>query len=128
MMEPMETAVDTPQPLLIYDGDCSFCRRCVEYGRSRTRGAVLYRPYQEVAFQFPQIPIQQFRAAAQFVDRGGIFCSSAEAVFRALSYAPRWRWLLWLYKRVRPFAALSERLYRWVARHRNGLSRLLGWH
>ena len=124
----MQPAAETSKPLLIYDGDCSFCRHCVDYGRSLTRDAVAYRPYQEVAKQFPQIPIERFRAAAQFVDRGGMLCSGAEAVFRALSYAPRWRGLLWLYTRIRPFAALSEMVYRWVARHRNGLSRLLRLH
>lgn len=125
-MELMQAESESPKPLLIYDGDCTFCKRCADYGRSLTRDAVAYLPYQEVAKQFPQIPTERFRAAAQFVDRRGMFCSGAEAVFRALSYAPRWRGLLWLYTRIRPFAALSEMVYRWVARHRNGLSRLLG--
>ena len=122
----MQLASQSPKSLLIYDGDCAFCRRCVDYGRRLTRDAVAYRPYQEVAEEVPQIPIERLRSAAQFVDRGGIICSGAEAVFRALSYAPRWRGLLWLYTRIRPFAALSEMVYRWVARHRNGLSCLLG--
>ena len=121
----MQAASEHPKPLLIYDGDCSFCRYCVDYGRCLTKDALAYRPYQEVASQFPQIEMERFRAAAQFVDADGKVSSGAEAVFRALSYAPRWRWLLWLYIRFRLFASIAEMTYRWVARHRNHLSRLL---
>ncbi|MBI3933960.1 MAG: DUF393 domain-containing protein [Acidobacteria bacterium] len=124
----MQPESESPKPLLIYDGDCSLCLRCVDYGRSLTGDAVAYRAYQQVAGKLPQIPIERFRAAAQFVDRDGSISSGAEAIFRALSYAPGWKWLLWLYVHVPLFAGISERVYAWVARHRNGLSRLLGLH
>jgi len=127
-MEPMPSDAESAKPLLIYDGDCSFCRYWVDCGRRITRDSVTYAPYQEVAAQFPQIPIERFRAAAQFVDRDGTISSGAEAIFRALSYTPGWQWLLWLYTHLRLFAGVSERIYLWVARHRNGLSRLLGLH
>ncbi|MBI4479570.1 MAG: DUF393 domain-containing protein [Acidobacteria bacterium] len=124
----MPPDAESAKPLLIYDGDCSFCRYCVDYGRSLTRDSVAYAPYQEVASQFPQIPIERFRASAQFVDRDGTISSGAEAIFRALSCTPGWKWLLWLYTHLRFFAWVSERIYLWVARHRNGLSRLMGLH
>ena len=123
----MQSHPEPRKPLLIYDGDCSFCRACVDYGRRLTGEAVAYAPYQQVADQFPQIPRENFRTAAQFVDGTGKVSSGAEAVFRALSCAPGWRWPLWLYTRFRPFAAISELVYRWIARHRGGLSRLMGW-
>ena len=128
MMEPMPSDAESAKPLLIYDGDCSFCRYWVDYGRSLTRDAVSYAPYQEVAVQFPQIPIERFRLAAQFVDRDGKVSSGAAAIYGVLSYARGWKWLLWLYTHLRLFAWISERIYRWVARHRNGLSRLMGLH
>lgn len=125
MIVPMETDPIPSKPLLIYDGDCAFCRNCVEYGRRLTGDAVAYAPYQQVGARFPQVSTEQFRAAAQFVECGGKISSGAEAVFRALSYAPRCRWLLRLYTRSRSFAAVSERVYAWVARHRDGLYRLM---
>jgi len=125
MMVPMETESDSSKPLLIYDGDCAFCRDCVEYGRRLTGDAVAYASYQQVGARFPQVSIEQFRAAAQFVECSGKISSGAEAVFRTLAYAPRCSWLLKLYTRFRPFAAMSERVYVWVARHRNGLFRLM---
>ena len=120
-----ERSKDTP--LLIYDGDCAFCRFWVEYWRRRAGEAVLFAPYQDVAEQFPEIPLARFRAAAQFRDANGQFSSGAEAVFRTLACAPgaRRRWPLWAYARVPLFGWVSEAAYRWVARHREGLYRLM---
>ena len=128
MMEPMPPYAESAKPLLIYDGDCSFCRYWVDYGRRLTRDSVAYAPYQEVAAQFPQIPIERFRLAAQFVDPDGTISSGAAAIYSVLSYARGGKWLLWLYTHLRLFAGVSERIYLWVARHRNGLSRLMGLH
>ena len=122
-----ESPKDTP--LLIYDGDCAFCRFWVEYWKERTGEAVGYAPYQDVAHLFPEISIEQFRQAARFRDADGRFSSGAEAVFRTLACAPgaSRRWLLWAYERVPLFGFLSEAVYRWVARHREGLYRLTRW-
>ena len=125
-MPPKET---NQVPLLIYDGACAFCRFWVERWKQRTGDRVAYAPYQEVAPQFPEIPLERFQAAAQFRDAGGRFSSGAEAVFRALACAPgaSRRGLLWAYTHVRAFAVLSEAVYRWVARRRGGLYRLTRW-
>ena len=37
------------KPLLIWDGDCDFCRKWVDRWRHVTRDRVDYAPYQEVA-------------------------------------------------------------------------------
>ena len=61
-----ETSTDQPafaakppasgqRPLLIYDGDCGFCVYSVRYWQKLTGDAVEYRPYQDVAAQFPDI-------------------------------------------------------------------------
>ena len=116
-------------PLLIYDGDCPFCRFWVERWKHRTGTAVSFAPYQEAARQFPEIPLERFQAAAQFRDADGHFYSGAEAVFRALACSPgaSRRWLRWTYAHVPLFAVLSEAVYRWIARHRVGLYRLTRW-
>lgn len=110
--------------LFIYDGDCSFCKFWIEYGKRLTGSAVSYAPYQEVAGQFPEIPLERFRAAAQFVDASGKISGGAEAVFRMLTCVPGKQWLLRLYLRVPLFAALAEWAYRFVARHRGAFYRL----
>jgi predicted DCC family thiol-disulfide oxidoreductase YuxK len=49
------------KPLMVFDGDCHFCRRWVERWREMTRGEVDYAPSQEVGAQFPEIPAAEFR-------------------------------------------------------------------
>jgi len=50
-------------PLLIYDGDCSFCMRWIHRWRLITGSRVSYVPYQATASQFSQIPLERFEAS-----------------------------------------------------------------
>src|SRR5947207_768609 len=83
------------RPLLIYDGDCPFCKYWVGYWKSVTGERVAYAPYQDVAEQFPEIPLENFRAAAHFVDAQGNVSKGAEAMFRSLACSPDRQWPLW---------------------------------
>ncbi|HVN64828.1 MAG TPA: hypothetical protein VMT58_09345, partial [Candidatus Binataceae bacterium] len=65
------TTMDPSRPLLIYDGDCGFCRYWVRYWEALTRDKVAYAPYQEVGAQYPQIPIHEFENAIQYVGPDG---------------------------------------------------------
>src|SRR5690242_17266418 len=47
-------------PILVYDGDCAICRVWVAYWQGLTQGAVIFRPYQEAAADFPAIPREAF--------------------------------------------------------------------
>lgn len=116
-----------PKPLLIYDGECGFCRYCVDYARALTGERVDYETYQLAAGQYPKIPLVEFRDAIQLLD-GEERCSGAEASFRLLAIGGR-PGLLWLYLRLGLFAWLSEALYQWVTRHRPLCHRLarLSW-
>ncbi len=104
------------KPLLIYDGDCRFCRYAVGYAREVTAGRVDYQCYQTAAPDFPDIDLQTFRDAIQLFESGERY-SAAEATFRLLAIGGR-PGLLWLYQRLPLFAWLSERAYHWVAAHR----------
>jgi predicted DCC family thiol-disulfide oxidoreductase YuxK len=105
-------------PLLAYDGDCGFCRFCVDYWAKLTRDRIRYAPFKEIAAQFPDIPIEKFQAAVQLIQPDGSRSSAAEAVFRVLACVPGYGWLLWLYQRAPGFAPASELAYRIVAAHR----------
>jgi predicted DCC family thiol-disulfide oxidoreductase YuxK len=107
-------------PLLIYDGDCAFCRYCVDYARAATGDAVAYRPYQAVADAFPEIEPQAFRGAIQLVLPDGRIVSGAEAAFRTLELGGHSRLWAAAYRRLPPVAWVSERAYAFVARHRPG--------
>jgi len=109
---------DLNRPVLVFDGDCSFCRIWVGYWRSLTGDRVEYVPYQTDAGRFPDVPVPEFRKAVQLFE-GGSHYSGAEAVFHLFASRPGGAWALWLYRHIPGAAPASEALYRFVAAHRN---------
>jgi predicted DCC family thiol-disulfide oxidoreductase YuxK len=106
------------KPLMIWDGECHFCKRWVERWREITAGEVDYATYQEAAHQFPEIPIEQFKRAVALIEPDGKTFFAAEAVYRSLRYRSSRKWLTWSYDHVPGFAAISETAYKFIARHR----------
>ena len=123
-----ETPPARTRPLLIYDGDCGFCVYSVRYWQKLTGDRVEYRPYQDVAAQFPDITKGEFQRAIQFIAPDGHRASAAEASFLTLSHA-RGRGIgLWLYRYLPGFAPVSEYVYAFIAAHRpafHSISKLL---
>ncbi len=115
------------KPIFIYDGECEFCRLWIARWSSLTAGDVVYRSSQEVGENYPQISAEHFKVAVHFVEPDGSFCSGAQAVFKALSYAPNGKWLFKAYEKVPGFASLSEWGYRLVAENRKIFSALTQW-
>jgi predicted DCC family thiol-disulfide oxidoreductase YuxK len=120
----VETPVAGARPLLVYDGDCGFCGYSVRYWKKLTGDRVDYKPYQEVAAQYPAIPIADFQRAVQFITPGGRRSSAAEASFLTLSHAPGKGFWLALYKRLPGFAIISEFVYAFIAAHRPSFYRV----
>lgn len=111
------------RPLLIFDGDCGFCRAWIARWRQWTGAAVDYAPYQEVADQFPHIPREAFDRAVHLVEPDGTVTRAAEAVLRALEWGGRTAGAR-CYRRSRWVRGLAEAAYAWVADHRRVLSTL----
>jgi predicted DCC family thiol-disulfide oxidoreductase YuxK len=117
-------------PLLVFDGDCGFCRSWVARWRRIAGDQIAYEPYQQAAARFPTIPRRRFRDAVQLIMPSGEVFEGAEAVFRTLGLgaappqAARHRRWLRAYQTVPGAAVVSEWGYRWVAGHRPLLTRL----
>jgi predicted DCC family thiol-disulfide oxidoreductase YuxK len=122
----LANSVDTSalQPLLVYDGDCAFCGYWARYWQKLTGDSVDYKPYQEVAAQYPTIPIADFQRAVQYIAPDGHFASAAEASFLTLSHARGKRFWLALYTKLPGFAAVSELAYAFTAAHRSAFYRI----
>lgn len=114
-------------PLLIYDGSCDFCYYWVEYWQKLTGNSVTYKPYQEVTSQFPQIPVEEFQRAVQYVAPDGKISSAAEASYLTLSHARGKGFWLKLYRRLPGFAFLTEKAYTFVSRRRSFFYTLSLW-
>jgi len=123
-LQPAEIKMQSQnKPVLIYDGDCDFCRRWISRLRHVTGDRVDTRPFQKVAEQFPTISLEQFQTSVQLVQPDGSVCAGTEAVFRTLAYNPSHGWPLWMYLKIPGVAPLTEFLYRLVARNRNACGR-----
>ena len=109
--------------MLIYDGDCGFCKYWVRYWQALTGPSVTYAPYQEVGEQYPEIPVAAFQRAVQYVAPDGKIASGAEAVVLCLSHARGKGFWLTLYRRVPAFAVIAEDIYAFVASHRSAFYR-----
>lgn len=108
-----------PRPVLIFDGECSFCRAWAEYWKSLTQDRVDYLAYQEIDQRFPRLSREQLSSAVRILLPDGDVRSGAHAVFTLLDLVPGKGWALRAYHRVAGFAWLSEVAYRAVARHRS---------
>src|SRR4029079_4621767 len=104
-----------PKPLLIWDGDCDFCRLWIERWRQMTSGKVDYSTYQEVANHFPEIPTDKFNRSLVLIQPNGTVVFAAEAVFRSLAHRRSRRWLAWSYEHLPGFAVVSEVGYGLIA-------------
>ena len=117
-----------PKPLLIWDGDCDFCRLWIERWREMTAGKVDYVTYQETADRFPEIPGNEFNRALVLIQPDGTTFFAAGAVYRSLAYRRSRKWLAWGYDHVPGFSQVSEAGYGFIARHRkfaSAVTRLL---
>ena len=106
------------KPLLVWDGECHFCKLWIERWREITAGKVDYATYEQATHQFPEISVEQFKRAMAFIEPDGEAFFAAEAVYRSLGYRSSRRWLAWSYDHVPGFAAISETAYKFIARHR----------
>ena len=122
----MTVASPPSKPLLIYDGDCGFCRFWIRRWKQMSGEKVDYLPAQDarVLAEFPEIPPERFAVSVQLVDTDGSVFSGAEAVLRALACGTGRRWPLRAYLSVPLFARCAERSYRLVADHRAFFFRL----
>jgi predicted DCC family thiol-disulfide oxidoreductase YuxK len=109
-------------PLLIYDGDCNFCKRWIARWRELTDERVAYQPFQGMEHPLPDIPRSAFESAVQLIEPDGEIFSGADAVFRTLDYAQPKPKLLRL-RTLPGFMPLARLAYNFIARHRSFFSR-----
>lgn len=124
--ESVRVARPPVHPVLIFDGECEFCRRWVNRWQRATCSQIKYLPLQDacVGTWFPEIPRAQLEASVHLVEPDGLVSIGAEAVFRSFRCAGKRNWPLRLYNDLPPFAWLAEHAYRFVARHRGTFSAL----
>ena len=108
------------RPVVVYDGDCPFCRK--QFARIRSRD--IREQFEYVARQtpgltdrFPALAQGDFNTGVRLVLPGGQVHVGADALYHIARRLPLWRWVAWLY-RVPILHALARRAYRWIAANR----------
>lgn len=114
------------KPVLVFDGDCNFCRHWIRRWQRVTGDRVEYVPFQDASIpqRFPELSLEKCATAVHLITVEGKVFQGAEAVFLAREYGPGRHFGIWAYRHVPGFAALSEFCYRIVARHRMFFSRI----
>ncbi|PVW16209.1 thiol-disulfide oxidoreductase DCC family protein [Marixanthomonas spongiae] len=106
------------KPVLVWDGECGFCKYWVIRWKSLTSGNIVYKTYQEVASQFQDIPIKEFKKASRLIETDGCVYSGPDSAYRSYTYTNKtWPWHNW-YTRYNWFATLSDHGYNYIAKHR----------
>lgn len=114
------------RPVVVFDGDCGFCRRWIRRWEIQSGGAVEFVAYQDVGGRFPGILREKFAEAIHLIEPDGRVYTGAQAVFRALR-SRGGRASRWAYEKVPGFAPASEAAYRAVAARRPLFSRITLW-
>ena len=112
------------RPVLIYDGDCGFCKLWVQYWSELTKDAIEYQPLQHALGRFVGLTREELERAVHLVHPDGRVWAGAAAVYQLLAQGGTSRWPALLYERVPGFAGLSERAYALIAAHRPSFYRL----
>lgn len=114
---------DLHKPVLIFDGECSFCLRQIQRIKHRDRRAKLeYVPRLTPGLdqRFPRLAEGDFDSGMRLITPEGIIHVGADAVYHVARHLPGWRRLAWLY-RVPGLHGLARLAYGWVAARRSSL-------
>jgi predicted DCC family thiol-disulfide oxidoreductase YuxK len=98
------------KPILLYDGDCEFCRRWVHRWRQKIGDAVEYRP--------------AHTDKVRLIEPDGRERAGVGAILHVLGYAGERQWVRGLYEHAPPLRAIADAAYTFVARNRGAFARL----
>lgn len=114
-------------PVLVWDGDCGFCKRSVLRLVDEVGDRLRYVTYQSVHERFENFGENDFSQSVHLFEPDGRYFTGAEAIFRAFDKRPRGSFWLKVYERVPGFAPLAEWGYRRVANNRPLVSKVSRW-
>ena len=110
---------------LVYDGDCSFCRRWVaRIARRDLSGTFEFVPRQTdgLTKRFPKLGEGDFDTGMRLITPDDAIHVGADAAYQIARSLRYWRKIAWLYH-VPGIHGLTRATYAWIAAHRQSLSR-----
>jgi predicted DCC family thiol-disulfide oxidoreductase YuxK len=113
------------KPIVVYDGECAFCRRQIARIRRQDRADVFeYTPRQTPGLDeaFPELARGDFNTGMRLIMPTGRIYVGADAVYRIVRQLPVWRRVAWLYH-VPGLHAAARAAYAFIAARRQRLGR-----
>lgn len=85
----------------------------------------MYKTFQEVAGNFPDIPLKEFKKASRLIETNGSVFSGPDSAFRIFTYFEKEN-SFWhkFYSKHKWFAILSDHSYNLIAKNRNFMFKL----
>jgi predicted DCC family thiol-disulfide oxidoreductase YuxK len=107
------------KPLLVWDGNCEFCRYWVQRWEQFFGDKLNYEPYQTAASRFPDMDRDQFKKAVQLIETDGRVFPGAATVFHSLCVGkPQICFPEELYQQSKLFRQISDGVYGMIADNR----------
>jgi predicted DCC family thiol-disulfide oxidoreductase YuxK len=115
----MLSAGDREKALLIYDGDCAFCNRSLQFGLKHLRWFPAYRAFQKLPGQAFGLSRSDLEKSIWLIGEDAKFSGHSAAAWILLQQKnPLHRALGAVIHGLGPISALA---YRWVAKNRHKL-------
>lgn len=111
--------VETPRPILIFDGDCAFCTRSVRVLERRIRRRPAIEAWQRLDLDSMGVTREECEAAVQWIAADGSRASGHIAVARTLIHGGKGWALLGRLLLLPGVSWLAGRVYAWIARNRH---------
>ena len=107
------------RPMMVWDGECNFCKYWISIWKSKTGENISYETYQNVITDIPDIQEQFFEKAVRLIELDGRIFGGPDAAFRSMLYykTPVGLWHR-LYHRFWLFRKISDYGYKFVTEHR----------
>lgn len=112
-----------PKSILVYDGDCSFCRRSVRRIAARDRDKTIEfvaRQTEGLTERFPALDEADFNKGMRLITPDDVIYVGADAAHQVARRLPYWRRVAWLY-RVPGVHCLVRAGYACIAANRQSL-------
>ena len=104
---------------MVWDGECGFCKYWITRWKSKTNDRIEYQTFQQVAENYKDIPLKEFKKASRFIETDGSVFSGPDSAYKSLTYFGKEdsRWHRW-YAKYKWFTYLSDHAYNYIAKHR----------
>ncbi|GAA3825754.1 hypothetical protein GCM10022226_53150 [Sphaerisporangium flaviroseum] len=107
---------------LVYDGDCGFCRRCVDFGHDHLPVMPKVSRWQDLDLEAHGLTLDEVTTSIQLMGPNGLRASGARAVAVMLAVQPGLWWrTAGRVMLVPPVSSAAEAVYRLIARNRHRL-------